>query len=173
MKKILCFLLAALTVVCLPVAAYAAELTDEGSETQGVTATYNASAAEDVFSVTIEWGAMSFTYYKEEPKHWDAEKLEWVTDGTAGWNYNNSNTITVTNKSSTAVTASFTYTAASGYEAIQGTFSQNPLSLGIPNGAPTTGTVTLTLEGGLPETAGEAANIGTVTVNVSKAEQTE
>lgn len=163
MKKIFALiltLLMAFSSACVPVSAATIDSV-EGSDSHDVKATYNSgTSGTAVYSVTITWDAMNFTY---EDGAWDPEThkydANWKTTG---------NTVTVTNHSNADITAKFTYNAAQNYTDITGSFSQGTLNLttavGTPaNNAPTAST-SLKLSGVLNSNTPAGTTIGTVTV---------
>ena len=92
-----------------------------------VKAKYNASTPADAYSVDIIWGAMEFDY-NAGGQTWDAEAHKYTADenAPAAWAvHDSSNTITLTNNSSKAVSATFAFSADSGYSDITGVFTYN------------------------------------------------
>lgn len=175
-KKTALVLTLAMVFSLAPLSAYAETITAGGSATHDVTATYvdgsSGGAGGTVYSVDIAWGDMAFTY-TAEAGIWDpathkttgAEGGVWTVDKDGG------NTITVTNHSNTGVTAAFSYTAASGFEGISGSFDKESLALKTAVGtevanAPS-GTAALTLDGALGSDTTANTTIGTITVTLN------
>ena len=76
MKKILSFVFILVLMMNLCVTAFAAEsvTADKGTATIDISATYKASTtAEDVISVDISWGAMSFEYSEGAQGRWNPD----------------------------------------------------------------------------------------------------
>ena len=161
MKKILSFVFILVLMMNLCVTAFAAEsvTADKGTATIDISATYKASTtAEDVISVDISWGAMSFEY---------SEGAQYVGSAGSSWSASG-NEITITNHSNVGIRAAFSYTAA--VQTVSGTFSGNALTLatavGTARDAAPSGSVALTLGGSL--TAETAGKVGTVTISIEK-----
>ena len=168
MKKVLAIILSLALLSTVSVTAFAASPITYigGSDSAAVKGTYAAgSAATKVYSVDIAWGSMEFTYSQGT---WDPETHR---DGGGTWSCaEGADKITVTNHSNAAVIAQFSYASASGYNGINGTFSENTLNLGTAVGteflnAPS-GSVTLSLDGALSADTSEKTTIGTVTVTL-------
>ena len=176
-KKAALVLTLAMVFSLAPLSAYAETIsTAGGTATHEVKATYTADstggAGGTVYSVDIAWGDMEFTY-TEAAGVWDPV-THTITGADGGtWKANNpdgGNTIKVTNHSNTAVTATFSYAAAFGYEGISGTFDNASLNLATAVGtavadAPN-GTAALSLSGALDSSAANTT-IGTITVTLS------
>ena len=169
MKKILSLILALALVMSLSINALAAEDNGNGEGEAAkieISAIYRAgTAADEVVSVDITWGAMSFTYTDGADGKWDPATHSYGEKGTGTWKASD-NAITVTNHSNTGIKASFTYTKA--VETVTGTFSATELTLDTAEGttkenAPA-GSVTLELGGTM--TAEDAGKVGTVTISI-------
>lgn len=173
MKKIISLILALAMVMSLSVTAFAAEgVTNGGTDTSDVKGTYSSTATVTVYSVDIAWEGLSFTYNGAFEGNWNPETHEYEDATAAGWAAGNG-TITVTNHSNTAITATPTYTAKDGFETAGVSFSTSALNVatadnGIDGAAGTavTGTITVTPTGSLPEGTKDAV-IGTITITIS------
>ena len=160
-----------------PLSAYADTITGLGGTAScDVKATYVAGssggAGATVYNVDIVWGDMAFTY-TEEAGVWNPATHETTGAGGGVWSVNNSggNKIKVTNHSNAAVTATFSYTPASGYDSIHGSFDNTTLNLATAVGtevanAPS-GSAALTLDGALASSTAANTTIGTITVTLS------
>lgn len=86
-----------------------------------VTVRYDDSnAANIIYSVNITWGSLEFKYQPLQGQ-WDPETHSYENMVEPGWSFDpGANAITVTNHSNNAITAHFTYTAASGFSNILG-----------------------------------------------------
>ena len=160
-----------------PLSAYATDtITEVGrSANHDVTATYVAGssggAGGTVYSVDIAWGDMEFTYTAKAGV-WDPA-THTITGADGGtWKVNNEggNKITVTNHSNTGVTATFSYAAASGYDSISGSFSNDSLNLATAVGTEVSNapsdSAALSLSGPLASSTPASTTIGTITVTL-------
>ena len=176
-KKLALVLTLAMVFSLAPLSAYAdSKITEAGgSATHDVTATYVAGssggAGTKVYSVDIVWGDMAFTY-TEEAGVWNPATHETTGAGGGIWSVNNSggNKIKVTNHSNAAVTATFSYAAATGYDTISGSFDKATLNLATAvdtevSNAPSD-TAALTLSGALASNTPANTTIGTITVTL-------
>ena len=171
MRKILTLVLALAMVMSMGITAFAAEDLNNGegeAATIEISAIYKeGSAADEVVSVDITWGAMTFTYTDGADGKWDPATHSYGAKGTGSWAASD-NAITVTNHSNTGIKATFAYTQA--VETVTGTFSnegvlelataENTTKDSAPNG-----TVTLELGGTLA--AADAGKVGTVTISIT------
>lgn len=169
MKKIFAVILSVVMLMCLSVTAFAANVTDQGtgSYSGNVTGSYVAGGSGGtVYSVDIAWEGLSFTY-QAAGEQWDPSTHQYVEHGTAGW-ASDTGTITVTNHSNAAITATPSYQAATGYETANVTFSTDALNVisAATNNKAETGTITVTPTGTLPEET-TGATIGTITITIS------
>lgn len=167
MKKILFFALVFVMLMSLVVTSFAdgSQTTDSGA-TIDISATYKeGTAAEDVISVDISWGAMEFEYSEGSEGVWDPATHQYTGATENSWSASG-NEIAIANHSNVGVKATFTYTEE--VETVSGTFSDNALTLatavGTARDAAPSGSVTLTLGGSL-NTAGK---VGKVTVTIAK-----
>ena len=175
-KKTALVLTLAMVFSLAPLSVYADTITEVGrSANHDVTATYVAGssggAGGTVYSVDIAWGDMEFTYTAAAGV-WDPA-THTITGADGGtWKVNNEggNKITVTNHSNTAVTATFSYAAASGYEGISGSFDKTSLDLATAVGTEVSNapsdSAALSLSGALASTATTSTKIGTITVTL-------
>lgn len=173
MKKILSLILALAMIMSLSVTAFAAEgVTNGGTDTADVKGTYSSEATVTVYSVDIAWEGLSFTYNGAFEGNWNPKTHEYENATAAGWAAGNG-TITVTNHSNTAITATPSYSPAAGYESAGVSFSTAALQVatadnGVDGAAGTavTGTITVTPTGSLPEGT-EDVTIGTITITIN------
>lgn len=166
MKKIFALMLTLALVFSLAaVPAYADSTLNNTttSATQDVKATYDStggSSSTIVYSVTIVWGAMNFTYHDSS---WNPAthnySANWTADG---------NTVKVINHSNTDITAKLSYTAKDGFAGIKGDFDKDTLNLntavGTAVGEAPNDTATLTLSGALDKDTAASTAVGTITV---------
>ena len=174
MKKVLAIILSLALLSMVSVTAFAASPITSigGSDSADVKGTYAAgSAATTVYRVDIAWGSMAFTYTDASQGTWNPENHQYDGAGTGTWSCaEGADKITVTNHSNAAVIAQFSYTPESGYNVINGTFSNETLNLATAVGtavanAPS-GSVTLSLTGELSSATAANTKIGSVTVTL-------
>lgn len=176
-KKTALVLTLAMVFSLAPLSAYATDtITEVGrSANHDVTATYvdgsSGGAGGTVYSVDIAWGDMEFTYTAAAGV-WDPA-THTITGADGGtWKVNNEggNKITVTNHSNTAVTATFSYAAASGYDSISGSFDKTSLDLATAVGTEVSNapsdSAALSLSGALDSATAANTKIGTITVTL-------
>ena len=172
MKKTIATLIAVLTFGSACMSAYAASpMTAAGSDSADVKATYEAGGTSTtVYSVDLEWGAMTFTYTDAFEGTWNPATHSYDGATAASWAATG-NTVKVTNHSNKAVDVTFAYAKASGYESVTGTLDVTNQVLATAVGtevasAPNV-TSTLTLSGALDSSATTATKVGTVTVTIA------
>ena len=175
-KKTALVLTLAMVFSLAPLSAYADTIDRVGgTANHDVTATYRADssggAGGTVYSVDIAWGDMEFTYTAKAGV-WDPA-THTITGADGGtWKVNNEggNKITVTNHSNTGVTATFSYAAASGYDSISGSFSNDSLNLATAVGTEVSNapsdSAALSLSGPLASSTPASTTIGTITVTL-------
>ena len=178
-KKTALVLTLAMVFSLAPLSAYADTIDRVGgTASHDVTATYKADssggaggAGSTVYSVDITWGDMAFTY-TEEAGVWNPATHETTGAGGGIWKATSpdGNKIKVTNHSNAAVTATFSYAAATGYDSISGSFDKTTLNLATAvdtevSNAPSD-TAALTLTGALDSTVTTSTKIGTITVTL-------
>ena len=176
-KKLALVLTLAMVFSLAPLSAYANDTITGvgGTASCDVKATYvdgtSGGAGGTVYSVVIDWGDMAFTY-TEEAGVWNPETHQTTGAGGGIWSVNNSggNKIKVTNHSNAAVTATFSYAAATGYEGISGSFDKTTLDLATAVGTEVSNapsdTAALTLTGALASSTPASTKIGTITVTL-------
>lgn len=169
MKKILAMVLSILLVLAMATTAVAAVPGE--SKSIDVTGKYNSTTTEaTVYSVDILWESMTFTYNETMEKVWNAENHTYTTNTSGAWD-KTSASITVTNHSNAAVTASVAYTAMAN-TGITGTLSATHKTLaagveGKPNEADALLAV-LTISGKPTETVtNSGVKIGSITITLS------
>lgn len=167
MKKAFSFLLAVLLVIaiCPQVLATTIEV-DNGTTVSDVTGSYEAGAVGGtVISVEIAWNNLDFTYHAASEAVWDPGTCTYSEPIEAGWKESNAS-ITVTNRSNTAISAVPVYQAEAGFEAAGVSFSSTALQVAsAEEGGPQTASITVTPTGTLPEGTSSAV-IGHITVTV-------
>ncbi len=171
MKKIFALILTLALIFSLAAVPAYADTIDSatGSATQEVKATYDSTVGSSdtiVYSVTIVWGAMNFTYHDST---WNPTTHSYD----ASWTHNG-NTVKVINDSNTGITAKLSYIAKDGFTGITGTFDSDTLELdtavGTAVNASPNKTATLTLSGALNKNTAAATAVGTITVTIQAAE---
>ena len=175
-KKLALVLTLAMVFSLAPLSAYADTITGLGGTAScDVKATYVAGssggAGGTVYSVDIVWGDMAFTY-TEGAGRWNPATHQTTGAGGGVWKATtpDGNKIKVTNHSNAAVTATFSYAAATGYGDISGSFDKATLNLATAvdtevSNAPND-TAALTLTGALASTVTTSTKIGTITVTL-------
>ena len=178
-KKSALVLTLAMVFSLAPLSVYADTIRAVGGTTScDVKATYTTDtsggaggAGGTVYSVDIDWGDMEFTYTAAAGV-WDPD-THTITGADGGtWKVNNEggDKITVTNHSNTAVTATFSYAAASGYEGISGSFDKTSLDLATAVGTEVSNapkdSAALSLSGALDSSTPASTTIGTITVTL-------
>ena len=176
MKKLFAIVLAVAMIAAMAIAVSAEDKTGTGAfGAIAVQGTYNPSGYSDTYLITMEYAGLSFTY-NAAGYEWDGAQMKWVETDEAAWSGSTSGSITVTNKSSKAITATFANTtpangATIAYSAAEGVaFTNNVLSLGAAvaektptaTGSATSGEITVTVGGDLTAT-GKICDI-TVTI---------
>ena len=155
-----------------------------GQASCDVTGSYvNGQDGGTVYRVDITWGAMEFTY-TDVSKDWDPDTHQYNSVVPAAWSWTeDTNKITVTNHSNTAVDASFAYQNNPGYNIetafCDASISGSPLTdskLEIASAEPEDGNVQGSAKSGdayLHITVGSISEedsgqtLGTVTVTIS------
>ena len=172
MKKFTAVVTVALMVMSLCMTATAAGIQESGkSDTAKVTATYTAKEEKTVYQVDIAWEDLKFTYNEAYKGDWNPSTHQYGGATEAGWSEGNGEII-VTNHSNTAITATPSYEKGEGYESADMLFSTEILIVATADngvdgaaGTETTGTITVTPSGSLPEGTKDAV-IGTITITI-------
>lgn len=127
MKKLLKTLALTLALaLCFAMPTFAADISaNNGTTSVTVQGTYVAgSTAQEVISVDVSWGAMSFTYKGANQGEWNAEKHQYENATSGSWTCEtDANKITVTNHSNTVVEAQLAFAKATNTN-IEGTFTE-------------------------------------------------
>ena len=127
MKKILATILALTMIVGMSLTAFAAPVTfTEDTATQEIPlkaeySTQDTTSYDVVYSVDVVWGDMNFTYQADGVRYgWNDQTFQYnkviggATGAGAGWN-KESSTITITNRSNTALAIDVNMTAVPGF----------------------------------------------------------
>lgn len=168
MKKFIAIILSVMLICSLSVTAFAQTTTGE-DVSKDVKAKYvDGVATPEVCSVDVSWGAMEFTYSESGTKTWNPQTHEYTYNTTAGWSANG-NTVSVTNHSNKAVTASLKFEALPEYsEKIRGLFDKAELLLASAENTDVENapkdTATLSLEGTVGNELTEFTKVGSITV---------
>ncbi len=173
MKKITSLLAVAALTCTMGTTAFAADQdgVGTGDHTAEVKGTYQAGGSGAVvYSVDIAWDSLEFTYTAAGEGTWNPETHEYSGATQASWS--ESKNIVVTNHSNAAVTATASFQADDGYQAVSMTFGDNGQQINSAVGtavdsAPSA-TITVTPSGDLP--ADTNGTIGSVTLNIAAAE---
>ena len=173
MKKMISLLAAAALNCAMGTTAFAADQdgVGTGSYNTDVKGTYRAGTpGAVVYSVDIAWDSLEFTYTAAGEGTWNPETHEYSGATQASWS--ESKNIVVTNHSNAAVTATASFQADGGYEAVSMTFGNNgqQISSAVDTAydqAPNL-TITVTPSGDLP--ADTNGTIGSVTLTIAAAE---
>lgn len=116
MKKVISLILALALVMSMSITAFAADTSANVSEsgksaTINVSGTYNKGGiAATRVSVDITWDAMTFTYTGASDGTWDPATHSYTGSSEGGWSTETA-TITVTNHSNAAITATCSFAA--------------------------------------------------------------
>lgn len=173
MKKLVSMLAVAALTCTMGTTAFAADQdgVNTGSYSADVKGTYQAGGSGAVvYSVDIAWDSLEFTYTAAGEGTWNPETHEYSGATQASWS--ESKNIVVTNHSNAAVTATASFQADDGYEAVSMTFGDNGQQI---NSAVDTAydqapnlTISVTPSGDLP--ADTNGTIGSVKLTIAAAE---
>ena len=120
MKRFFTMLAAVLAlVICVTFTAFAETDTidqENGTTDITVSGTFESGfVAEEIISVDLSWGSMSFTYYDTDEGEWDEEHHVYEGAYDAYWDCeDDANKITITNHSNTAVEAQLSFAKVEG-----------------------------------------------------------
>lgn len=150
-----------------------------GRDSHDVYVTYQEGASSPtIYSVDIVWQSMEFTYTAASEGTWDPEAHAYTDKQNASWSFEN-NKITVTNHSNAEVKATFSYTSATNFRAVNGAFvdvHKNAIdnatltlssAVGYAREAAPSGDAFLSLSGELPSSLETQTVCGTVTVTIN------
>lgn len=170
MKKLFAILMAVALLCTMSVTAFAADVTTTGNTSADLTVKYSSGSKVDAYAATIEWGSMEFTYTSAAQK-WDTDNLEWAADGTSAWS--NAGTVKITNRSSQAIIAKFSFTAESDAKGVTGitvngvAIDANGYSIAdATSGTATTATFSILPTGEYTGTNTDAVKVGTITITL-------
>lgn len=146
---------------------------------QNITAGFDISGADTVYCVDVSWGDMQYTYSAGSGAVWDPKTHKYSSGTGGGWNpVNGGNTVTVMNHSNDNISVEllFTQNAAAGLDPITSSFTESDeFELDSAEGTEydecPQETSSLTLSGNPGFYFEEGTVIGTVTVNLSFAEE--
>lgn len=172
MKKLLCVIMVVAMIATLSTSVFAGTISSkDGSDTSDVNAKYVKEDRVDVYKIEVTWGAMEFDY-NASGRQWNTTTHTWDIDpeAPATWTVKSDNTIKLANHSSAEVEAAFSFAANTAYTDLSGTFSEETLTLEIPEAGKDAKvySVTFTPSGSIPDThsADAYAKIGTITVQL-------
>lgn len=178
-KKLLAILFVVMMMASMSVSVFAAEVTeDQGKQEVPVNATYQDSVTTiHKISVNVSWEAMEFTYSTGGTKTWDEKSHTYKDNATAGWS-DNGKTVTVTNHSDSAIKVEFEFKADAAYNTVTGRFDNESINLPSAVGKSTTaseltGTSKLTLDGTLSSSVTTSTKVGTITVEVTRVDESD
>ena len=129
MKRFFTMLAAVLAlVICVTFTAFAeTDTINQENGTTDITVSgifEDGAVAEEIISVDLSWGSMSFTYYDTDEGEWDEEHHVYEGAYDAYWDCeDDANKITITNHSNTAVEAQLSFTKVEGSN-IVGSFTE-------------------------------------------------
>ena len=120
MKKMFALALALVMTFALAIPSFAA--TVPATQSGDVKASYSPAAAPDtVYSVNVEFGAMTFTYHGAAEGDWNPGTHGYTNGTEASWSYaDGANAVTVTNHSNAAVAVTVTYHKDAAHQGITG-----------------------------------------------------
>lgn len=126
-----------------------------------------------IYKVDITWGSMTFTYNAASKGNWNVTDHKYDDTAEAKWTWEDgANEITVTNHSNDGIIVTPAYTSGDDYKDATMTFNSATLTLatadnGTDNnaGEATTGTITVTPGGSVPE--GTNGTIGQITLSIA------
>lgn len=174
MKKFLAMTLVLLMMMSTATAAVAADVDAEGGTNKtAVTGTCVEGTSESpiTYSVDIVWTDLSFTYNEANSPTWDPVNHRYNGDAReAGW-VEKTATATITNHSNTAILATFSYTAESGFESADMQFASDEVYVASAetNNQAETASNTVKPTGTLPKGT-DNAKIGNITITITQAE---
>lgn len=161
---------------------FAETITTQGGSTQphNVTGNYVAGSSSDtVYSVDVQWGAMAFTYTAPSEGTWNPADHQYDGGtGTGSWTCaDGAGNITVTNHSNQKIAATVSFTAATGFSGVTGSFTSDTLTLenaaekalANPDGADSL-TTTLSLSGAPDAEFTNGEKVGEVKVTIADAQ---
>ena len=155
MKKILALALTLALIATLSVVSFAAStnIADQNAPAQDLTVNYDAyDDATEIFSIDVQWTDTEFSYNAGSQGLWKPETHRYEGAVAAGWDADDKATVTVTNHSNAAVTATIAVNAENGF-----TVTSDVAIINLPtavekavDAAELTGTFTLSVTAGTP-----------------------
>ena len=175
MKKLLALTLTMAMLFTMTAMAEDKITTNQGTASTDVKATYVAGSPDTtIYSVNISWGSMDFTYTDGSKGTWNPQTHSY-DDGTDGKCPATGNTITDTNHTNAAVSATISF--KSDITTLTPIFDNEVLELatadGTNVGSAPTATSTLTLDGSIDPSDIVDGKIGMVTVTIDGNETLE
>lgn len=180
MKKFFATILALVMVLAMSTTAFAAgpaagsQTGVKTSQSIDVNGKYVAGQhTEDAISVDIEWGAMNFVYATGDTGTWNPTNHTYSNSSAeSGWAGTKTSNIKVTNHSNVNVTASFVFTAESGYETVNGNFNKESIDLdaGVVDDYDNAAndTTIFTIGGTLASAVTDSTKVGSIAVTIAK-----
>ena len=185
MKKIITLSMALILCIAMSATAFAASPLESvgATDTKNVIGNYQAgSSVTTVYSVDLLWGAMEFTYTDAIAGSWNPTAHEYEGASPAAWSWTeDSNKITATNHSNTAITAGLSFANAGGsFAGIAGGFFSTSTTggssvssiqlitaVGTELASAPKGSAYFRVTGGTIASGTSNATIGTITVTLS------
>ena len=179
MKKIFAILMTVAILCTMSVTAFATTIDTTGSNASAeLTVKYSAGSQTDAYAATIAWGSMEFTY-TAATKTWNTTDLKWEESNSGAWSAGSDSgagVVTITNRSSQAITAKFSWNAETDAKGVTG-FTVNgsaivdsgysiPTADGASSNSAHIGTYTILPTGDYTGTDDTAVKVGTITITL-------
>lgn len=176
-KKIIAMIAVFLCVFSLQMAAVFADDTttiNEGgtkSDYRTVYVTNNSSTTETgtIYSITITWPDLNFTYTGNQTRTWNPTTHEYDITGTVGWQGDTSRTITIQNNSNVTVYASINFAKSPNDIGVTATLSKKDGTIPAPteSSTDTPKLETVLSLTGTPNQTVTGHELGTITVSIT------